>query len=144
MMRPFLAVAAAALVAAPALAHGVDTTVGNVRAVTVTVTYEDGSPLAFESCEVSAPGDGPAFQVGHTDRLGRVVFVPDRPGRWTVKVTGEDGHGAVVPVTVDAAMVASGAAAAPAAGARGTKLVTGVGVLLGVFGIVALTLRRRT
>ncbi|MFN2372116.1 MAG: hypothetical protein ABR506_13325, partial [Candidatus Krumholzibacteriia bacterium] len=136
--------ALALLPAAAALAHGVEATVGHGGAVTVTVRHEGGSPLAFVPCEVLPPGGPPAFQVGRTDRLGRVVFLPDRAGEWTVKITGEDGHGAVVPVVVDAALAAVGAGAPrPAGGGRAWKLMAGVGVLLGVFGIVSLTLQRR-
>lgn len=143
-MRALAVLALVVLPAAGALAHGVAATVGHGGAVTVTARYEDGSPLAFAPCEVLPPGGPPAFQVGRTDRLGRVVFLPDRAGEWTVRITGEDGHGAVVPVVVDAALAAA-AAGAPRAGGGGRvgKLMTGVGVLLGVFGIVSLTLQRR-
>lgn len=131
------------LSAAGALAHGVGSAIGRADAVTVTFRHEDGSPLAGVPCEVLPPDGGPAFQTGRTDRLGRVVFVPDQDGRWTVRVTGQDGHGAVVPVVVDAAALGTGSAAAPPPAGRGWKLLSGVGVLLGVFGIVSLTLQRR-
>ena len=143
-MRALAVLLLAAACAGPAAAHGVDTAVGGAEAVTVTVRYADGSPVAFEPCEVLAPGGGPPFQVGRTDRRGRVVFVPDRAGAWTVKVTGEDGHGAVVPVTVDAALAAAGGEGPRPAADRKWQLIAGVGVLLGVFGIVAMALGRRT
>jgi len=135
------AVGALLLPPAAACAHGLDTSVRQGAAVVVTATYEDGSPMAFEACEVLPPGDRPVFQVGRTDRLGRVAFLPDRPGEWRVRVTSEDGHGAVMPVTVDEGMIA--AASAPRGGGRGWKLATGLGMLFGVFGLLNLTMQRR-
>jgi len=141
----------AMLAPAAALAHGIEATVDDARAVVVTVAYESGEPLSFETAEVLPPGGGPPFQAGRTDRLGRVVFVPDRIGSWTVKVTSEGGHGTVVRVPVDETRLAGGAAAsgggqgrAAIRNGRWSRLVTGVGVLLGVFGVVSLALRRRS
>ncbi len=144
MIRRMTRAGAAALVlllAASAAAHGVHSAVDTGRAVVVTVSFEDGSPMSFEPCEVLPPGGRPPFQVGRTDRLGRVAFLPDSPGEWKVRVTTEDGHGAVVPVQVDDGMIA--ASRASAGGGRWWKLVTGVGVLLGVFGFVNLIVRRK-
>ena len=129
------------LLAAAAAAHGPDTTVSQGAAVIVTAIYEDGSPMAFEVCEVLPPGDRPPFLVGRTDRLGRVAFAPDRLGEWRVRVTSEDGHGVEVPVAVDESMIAS--AKASAHGGRIWKLVTGVSVLFGVFGLLNLATQRR-
>ena len=127
---------------AVAAAHGVVTEVLPGPAVTVVVTYGDGLPLAFEACEVNAPDDDFPFQTGRTDRLGRVVFAPDRPGVWRVKVTTADGHGTAIEVPVDADLLAS-VTGGPVPQGTSSKIITGIGVLLGVFGLVALWQRRQ-
>lgn len=130
------------VLAGTGLAHGVDTTVEQGRAVLVTVTHEDGSPLVAESYEILPPGGGSVFASGRTDQLGRVLFAPDRAGDWLVRVVVPDGHGAVCLVPVDAAMLATAAGPAPA-GNRPWQMVTGIALLFGVFGLVALLQARR-
>jgi len=138
---PLAAVCALLLAPAPAPAHGLGHDVAAGRAVVVTLTYDDGSPFSFESCEVTPPAGKTPSQVGRTDRLGRVVFLPDRPGDWRVRVMSEDGHGADLTVPVDAALLPTdGPVAGPS---RFGKLVTGVSVLFGIFGLVALFTARR-
>ncbi|MBK8167691.1 MAG: hypothetical protein IPK64_17230 [bacterium] len=95
-----------------ARAHGVRTEVLAGPTSVVTVTHDDGSPLADTPFTVLAPEGAGPFLTGRTDAHGRVAFQPDRPGAWKVRVAGADGHGAVVTVAVDSA-----ALAAPATGA---------------------------
>lgn len=143
MTRPLLLAAGCALLLAPAPApaHGLAHAVAAGRAVVVTLTYDDGTPFSFESCEVTPPAAAAPSQVGRTDRLGRVVFLPDRPGDWRVRVVSEDGHGTDLTVPVDAALLPAGD---PVAGpSRFAKLVTGVSVLFGIFGLVSLFITRR-
>lgn len=128
---------------ASGLAHGVDTTVGAGRAMVVTVSHEDGSPLAFEPYEVFPPEGSAAFASGRTDRLGRVVFLPDRSGDWRVMVAAADGHGAALTVPVDEDPPVPSACRAPSPAPRRWQAVTGVAVLFGVFGLVALVQARR-
>jgi nickel transport protein len=108
----FLALAAAC--AAPARAHGVRTEVAVGATTVVTVTHEDGSPLAGTPFTVLAPGRAAPYLEGATDRHGRVVFLPDAVGAWKVRIAAADGHGAVVTVEVDSAALRS-AGSAPAA-----------------------------
>ncbi|NTV04152.1 ABC transporter permease [bacterium] len=138
---PLLAFIALFAAAAPAAAHGLDHRVTGDRAVVVTLTYDDGAPFSFESCEVTPPAEDTPSQVGRTDRHGRVVFLPDRAGDWRVRVMAEDGHGAdlTVPVGADLLPAASG----PAGPSRFAKIVTGVSVLFGIFGVAALFVARR-
>jgi len=124
-----------------ATAHGLDHTIAGDRAVVVTLTYDDGAPFSFESCEVTPPDADAPSQVGRTDRRGRVVFLADRPGDWRVRVVAQDGHGADLTVPVGADLLPSqDHAAGPT---RPVKLVTGVSVLFGIFGVVALLMSRR-
>lgn len=142
-MRAAAPLACLALLAAPVLApaHGLDHTFAGDRAVVVTLTYDDGAPFSFESCEVTPPGEDTPSQVGRTDRRGRVAFLPDRAGDWRVRVVAQDGHGADLTVPVGADLLpAGGLTAAPS---RFTKIVTGVSVLFGVFGVTSLFIIRR-
>lgn len=143
-MRRGAALAAALvalLVAAPAGAHEVTHEVSRGEAVVVALAYADGSPFAYEQYELTPPGEGVPFQTGRTDAAGRVVFVPDRPGDWRLRASSEDGHGADLTVSVDA--VGAAAAKPRSLWERGSKLVTGVALLLGVFGLLTLFARRR-
>ena len=142
-MRAASLLAGCALLAAsvPAAAHGLDHRVTGDRAVVVTLTYDDGAPFSFESCEVTPPAQDTPSQVGRTDRRGRVVFLPDRAGDWRVRVMAEDGHGADLTVPVgDDLLPAGDRTAAPS---RFSKIVTGVSVLFGIFGVAALSITRR-
>jgi hypothetical protein len=80
-----------------------------------------------------------AAQVGRTDRNGRIVFVPDRPGTWRVRAFSEDGHGVDETVAVDA--VAGPRRGSPAD--RTSRIIAGLGIILGLFGGIALFYRRR-
>lgn len=90
----------ASLFPLPADAHGVRTYVVAGDTTVVTVTHEDGEPLAGASFTVRAPGSDGPFKQGTTDAQGRLIFHPDRPGDWRVRVATADGHGAVVTVAI--------------------------------------------
>lgn len=122
-----------------ASAHGVASDVARERAVVVTFTYADGSPLAFARCRVLGPGDERPHAAGVTDRAGRVVFLPDRPGDWTVTVETDDGHGGRRVVAVDAA----GAAAADAGPGRLPRLLFALAALAAITLVLNRTLPRR-
>ena len=130
------------LAALPAWAHSVDYQVDPVQAVAVTVRFSDDEPASYSEYELLGPGQDIPFQTGRSDRLGRVVFAPDRAGEWTLKVKADSSHGlhgVTLSVQVDANQVVTGYSRPLVA--RYTKLLVGVGALLGLFGLVAL-LRR--
>ena len=126
--------------AAPVLAHGLTSSVASGHAFTVSFHYDDGSPVADCSFEVFDPAMGQPYQTGRTDRLGRVAFRPDRPGLWQVRVWTEDGHGSTAQVEVDATLSLAPPQAAPVS--RLQKVITGVAVLFGLFGVLALVQSR--
>lgn len=95
----FLLTALLVACATGALAHGGHGQITLQHAVTVTFTGHDGAPLSGLSSRVLYP-DGNRYLAGQTDSQGRVVFLPDREGEWTVKAMGEDGHGGTVHVEV--------------------------------------------
>ena len=115
----------AGLAAGPALGHAIDHRVSGEQAKVVEVFYADGRPFSFENFEVAGPGDRSPFLIGRTDKLGRVVFVPNRPGEWSVKIWSEDGHGLQTTVVVedlDAAADSEFEAAFPASKSRIRRL----------------------
>lgn len=134
----WVALLAAVLVAAaqPAAAHRMDHAVGAAEAQVVTLSYPFGAPPMYEPYRIYAPGADAAFQTGRTDRLGRVSFVPDRPGDWRVVVNTEDGHGTELTVRVGDDL----AVAETRGPGRGGVAMTlaGVGYLLGLAGVLVL------
>jgi nickel transport protein len=93
--------------AAPARAHEILHEVVGGRAVAVRVFESDGDRVANAPYEVFAPGGATtAWFQGRTDRNGWLAFVPDVPGKWRLKVYGDEGHG--LDVTIDAGAGASG------------------------------------
>ncbi len=138
-MKPLHAAAPAAailvLAAGVASAHAVLHTVDHRTAVVVTATWPDGAPLSFERCRVTPPDTTAPLLAARTDRHGRVVFVPDRPGDWRVQVWTDDGHGLDITVPVTAALVpeTAGRAAGPSRLLRvlaGAAIVLAAGYLL--------------
>lgn len=130
------------LLMVPAWAHSVDYQVDGVPATAVTVRFSDEEPASYSEYELFPPGQTIPFQTGRTDALGRVVFAPDRAGEWTLKVKADSAHGLhgiTIGVTVDDKGVVLGYTRPLVA--RYPKLLVGVGLLLGLFGLAAL-LRR--
>lgn len=112
------------------------------RAVVCAFSFPDGTPFSYEKVEVYPPeGDVPHAH-GFTDRNGRFAFVPDAPGAWSVKAISEDGHGGTYTVEVDQAMK-------EAEGGRSffdqfTRLLVGVGLILGLFALYQFTRRKKS
>lgn len=73
--------------------------------VAVQFTYSgsfNGVPEGAEY-KVYAPDDiERVYQSGRTDRLGRVVFQPDRPGAWHIELRTREGHEATADIDIDA------------------------------------------
>ncbi len=83
-------------------AHSVQYTVNHQKAVVVKIFFADGTPFSYEKFEVYSP-DNPKipYQVGRTDKYGRIVFIPDKVGDWTVKAFSEDGHGIIKKIHIE-------------------------------------------
>ncbi len=110
---PALLALAALLAPAAAGAHGVSVEVDRRDgAVAARARYEGGRPLAGARFEVVSPAHPErAFEAGRTDRHGWLVFVPDAPGTWRVRIADASGHGGLAAVEV---LPASQPPAAPA------------------------------
>ncbi|GBC88229.1 hypothetical protein HRbin13_00349 [bacterium HR13] len=106
--------------------------------VVLSFYFPDNTKFSYEKYEVYREGEKLPFQVGRTDALGRVVFCPDKRGEWTVRTTSEDGHGAIVKVKVDKASVKTESSPFE----RYQKVFVGMGIVLGIFGVLELYIRR--
>ncbi|MBI5331311.1 MAG: hypothetical protein HZB71_11945 [Betaproteobacteria bacterium] len=125
----------------PAAAHDLHFTVSGNQAVVVRLHYVNNAPFNFERYEVYCQDEEHPYQTGRTDRQGRIAFLPDRAGVWRIKVFSEDGHGLDFNVTTDAA--ARVAASDQPAYERYGRIVVGVALILGLFGILAFALSAR-
>jgi nickel transport protein len=73
-------------------AHTINYQVEN-RGISARVFYAGDEPASYSQYEIFGPGDRIPHQKGRTDRNGFVSFLPDRKGKWVIKVFGEAEHG---------------------------------------------------
>jgi nickel transport protein len=139
-MKLFLVVLVIAVAAGTAQAHDLQHQIDEAAAVSVRLSFADGSDFAFESYEVYRSGDEILFQVGRTDLQGRIVFLPDRAGTWRIKAFSEEGHGTDFSFTTGAAGGVRDANKPFLE--RHLRIVVGVSVIFGAFGLVDLMMRR--
>ncbi len=114
------------------------------KGVAVRVFYGADDPASYSEYEVFAPGVDLPHQTGRTDKNGFVTFTPDHKGLWRIKVLGESAHGfhgATIEVNVDKDLNLESFKKPLAA--TYTKLTTGIGIILGLFGIYALVTSRK-
>jgi nickel transport protein len=123
-----------------AMAHDLQHSIHEGTAVSVNLSFADGNEFDFESYEVYRAGEEIPFQVGRTDARGRVVFLPDRAGTWRIKAFSEDGHGADFSFTTGARNHIQEANKPFLE--RHLRIIAGVSVIFGVFGLVSLLTRR--
>ncbi len=140
-IAPLLAAAALLLSIWPARAHDLQYRVGGGQAVVIRLFYIDNAPFSFEGYEIYRDGEKLPYQVGRTDSLGRIAFLPDRAATWRIKVAAEDGHGLDFKLGTDAAAVLTGTEK-PAVERYG-RIAVGVAVILGLFGFLSLYLKRK-
>lgn len=114
------------------------------KGIAVRIFYAADDPASYSEYEISGPGDSLPHQTGRTDKNGFVAFVPDRQGIWKVKVLGESAHGfhgVTSEIKVDHDLHLE-SFRKPLVAAY-TKLVTGISLIIGLFGIYALILSRK-
>jgi nickel transport protein len=136
MLLSLLAVAAAG-------AHSVEYQVEN-RGISARFFFLPNDPASYSGYEILGPGDEIPYQKGRTDKNGVVSFLPDRPGKWTIKLTAESehgGHAASVEIQVKEGLLME-SFSKPLVAAH-AKFFVGAGLLMGVFGIWALWTARR-
>jgi nickel transport protein len=77
-----------------ALGHQIQMDISNQKSTVIKLYYPDGTPFSYEQFEIYSPdNDKIPFQVGRTDKYGRIVFIPDKVGKWRIKAISQDGHG---------------------------------------------------
>jgi len=137
MARFFCALLLPLLLVSWAGAHGVEYQVEN-RGISARFFFLPNDPASYSAYEVFGPGDTIPFQKGRTDKNGVASFLPDRPGKWVIKVTAESehgGHAANVEIDVKEGLLMD-SFSKPLVAAH-SKLFVGLGVVLSAFGIGA-------
>jgi nickel transport protein len=130
-----------ALWSGTAAAHAVHHDITATGAVSVALTYADGSAFAYEKYELYPEGKDVPAQVGNTDAAGRIVFVPGETKQWRVKAFSADGHG--VDLRFESPVVQGNTTAAESGPNRTTLALLGLGFILAAFGLYQLFLNRR-
>ncbi len=123
----------------PLWAHDLQYRVTDEQAVVATFFYLDGSAFSYQSYEIYPPGQTVPSQVGRTDASGRLAFLPDTPGQWRIKATSEDGHGVDFRAHISEQRLI-GEVEQPLF-ERYQRLLVGVGLILGLFGLLSLFYR---
>jgi nickel transport protein len=110
------------------------------KGIAVRAFYAEKDPASYSQYEIWGPGDKDELphQTGRTDKNGFLSFVPDRTGTWKIRVWGESSHGFhgfTTEVKVDKSFGLE-SFSKPLVAAH-TKLITGLSVIFGLFGIYA-------
>lgn len=122
-------------------AHDLRYSVAQGEAVVLRLFHGDDSGFRFQAYEIYRAGETKPYQVGRTDDRGRIAFLPDQAGRWRLIVFSEDGHGLDIQFTTDAAARPSGLD--EPFYERHARILVGVGLIFGLFGVLSLFLSRR-
>jgi nickel transport protein len=116
------------------------------KGVAVRAFYSEKDPSSYSQYEIWGPGDKEDLphQTGRTDKNGFLAFVPDRSGNWKIRLWGESSHGYhgfTVDVQVDKDLNLEGFSKPLLA--THTKLITGLSLIFGIFGIYAFLKSRK-
>jgi len=116
------------------------------KGIAVRAFYSAKEPSGYSQYEIYGPGDREDLphQTGRTDKNGFLSFVPDRAGIWKIKLWGESGHGYhgfTAEVKVDKELNLE-SFSKPLVAAH-TKLITGLSLIFGIFGVYALWRSRK-
>jgi len=130
-----------AVFCAPACAHEIKVEITKQDAAVVRLSYADGNPFTFEAYEIYLPGKDIPEQVGRTNALGQIVFLPGAQTEWRIKAYSADGHGIDQKLHVEAGdnAVSAGRSELP----RTLLLLAGLGIVFGIFGLIQLFFRRK-
>lgn len=127
----------------PAIAHSVHYQVEN-RGISARIFYAEDDPASYSAYEIFGPGDKIPHQKGRTDKNGFVSFLPDRKGKWTIKVYGESEHGmhgTQVEVTVNENLFMESFKKPLVA--QYTRAFVGISIILFLFSLWVLLKRRK-
>jgi nickel transport protein len=122
-------------------AHDLRYIVTDEHAVVVSLFFSEKHLFSYQSYEIFAPDNKIPVQVGRTDAAGRVVFLPDRSGVWRIKSFTEDGHGVDFTLDIGADRLVEHVTLPWFE--RYMRIFTGIGFILGVFGLWSLFYARQ-
>lgn len=142
LIRPLIGLILALAVIGSAQAHRMDHTISQDEAMVVSLAFALGHTPSHETYRVYAPGQEVAFQNGRTDALGRLSFLPDRPGAWRVVISTDDGHGVEMTIDVDSTMAITEVTAP--GHTHWTGVLAGIGYLFGLAGLLVLWRNRKS
>ena len=130
---------AALLMTAACRAHGVEGYIERMAGYCITAEYDDGEPMSYAAVEIRSPDGDIAFQTGRTDRNGRFMLYPDRPGQWQVLVQDGMGHRLALDLTADAENPTPPAGPSPvhpegSGRSRVTSILAGLAFIFSLFG----------
>lgn len=128
-------------IAATAQAHELHYSTTEGSAILIDISYPEHGALAGAPYEIRVQGETDPVQMGWTDTHGRIAFAPAMAGTYQVSVFSQGGHGVNVAFEVGEDLLLANAEQPPIA--RHLKLVVGIGVILGIFGLLMLFYRRR-
>ena len=116
------------------------------KGIAVRAFYSEKDPSSYSQYEIWGPGDKEDLphQTGRTDKNGFLAFVPDRAGTWKIRLWGESSHGYhgfTTEVKVDKELNLESFSKPLLA--THTKLITGLSVIFGIFGIYAFLRSRK-
>lgn len=114
------------------------------KGISARVFYSREDPASYSPYEIFGPGDRLPHQTGRTDKNGYLSFLPDRAGAWKIKIWGESTHGfhgATIDIKVNQALTLESFSKPLVA--TYTRLITGISLILGVFGVYALYISRK-
>jgi nickel transport protein len=116
-------------------------TITRGEATVITLRYADGSAFSYEGFEIYFDDEEIAYQVGRTDARGRITFMADRSGPWRIRAFSEDGHG--TDILFESTPPHDSLRGERPGSFRTERLVTGIAILFGLFGLLSLFHRRR-
>jgi nickel transport protein len=127
------------LMSAACWAHGVEGYIERTTGYCITAEYDDGEPMSYAAVEIRSPEGDIAFQTGRTDRNGRFLLYPDRPGQWQVVVQDGMGHRLALDLTAvveSAAPPVESSSVHPERSGRSrvTSIMAGLAFIFGLFG----------
>lgn len=125
----------------PASGHGLRYKVTRDEAVIVKVTYANKKAFSLQKYEIFRPDEAIPCLTGRTDTEGRIMFIPDSSGTWRIKAYSEDGHGLNISLGTDGREVFF--PPEESSSRNYTGLLLGLVIILGLFNLYALFLRRK-
>jgi nickel transport protein len=132
-----------------AWAHGVRGYTEKAEGICLVAQYDDGEPMSYADVTITSANSKIPFQTGRTDRNGRFFFQPDEPGQWHITV--KDGMGHLVNLGLEMTgdgVLQKNTESRPQVSslkpARTQKIITGLSVIFGIFGILYAWKARRT